>query len=145
MKTRVTYCSPCHWWKESMSERRVCRRPRNVILGSLSYLNLSLVCTYGTPIADPFTVDYFCADRDITTEEEDVILHLVGMIASAASVLRCLFRICRDLLRPPVRNVPCWNTRLRLRTRVRPRCFPNRFRHHVTSPFAEKFCPFNKI
>ena len=66
------------WWYRLA---HVCQRWRNVILGSASHLGLSLVCTYGTPVADmlehqppfPLVFDYFKATRDITTEDEEGI------------------------------------------------------------------------
>ena len=67
------------WW---YSLAHVCRRWRNIILGSASYLDLSLVCTFGTPVQDmlahsphlPLTVDYYEQDRDITTDDEEGII-----------------------------------------------------------------------
>ena len=67
------------WW---YGLAHVCRRWRNIILGSASYLDLSLVCTYGTPIADmlthsphlPLVVDYYERSRDITTDDEEGII-----------------------------------------------------------------------
>ena len=69
------------WW---YGLAHVCQRWRNVILGSASYLGVSLVCTVGTPVADmlahspPLTlvIDYFHRDRDITEDEEGAILAL---------------------------------------------------------------------
>ena len=69
------------WWYKLA---HVCRRWRNVILGSASYLGVSLVCTYGTPVADmlahspplPLVIDCFDEDRDITEDEEGAILAL---------------------------------------------------------------------
>ena len=51
------------WW---YNLAHVCQRWRNVILGSASYLGVSLVCTNGTPVADmlahspplPLVIDY---------------------------------------------------------------------------------------
>ena len=67
------------WW---YALAHVCRRWRNIILGSASYLGLSLLCTYGTPVADmlahspplPLVVGYFTKDRDLTTEDEEGII-----------------------------------------------------------------------
>ena len=67
------------WW---YGLAHVCRRWRNIILGSASYLDLSLVCTYGTPVADmlthsphlPLVVDYSERGRDITTDDEEGII-----------------------------------------------------------------------
>ncbi|KAF8489514.1 hypothetical protein F5888DRAFT_1160219 [Russula emetica] len=69
------------WWYQLA---HICRRWRNLILGSPSYLGLCLVCTYGTPVADmlahspplPLVIDYFDSDgnRDITAEDEEGIL-----------------------------------------------------------------------
>ena len=68
------------WW---YNLAHVCQRWRNVILGSASYLGVSLVCTFGTPVADmlahspplPLVIDYPDEDRDIT-EDEGAILAL---------------------------------------------------------------------
>ena len=64
------------WW---YSLAHVCRRRRNIILCSASYLDLSLVRTYGTRIADmlthsphlPLVIDY---GREITTDDEEGII-----------------------------------------------------------------------
>ena len=69
------------WW---YGLAHVCQRWRNVILGSASYLGVSLVCTYGTPVAVmlahspplPLVIDYSYGDRDITEDEEGAILTL---------------------------------------------------------------------
>ena len=69
------------WWYKLA---HVCRRWRNVILGSASYLGVSLVCTYGTPVADmlahspplPLVIDYSCVNRNNTEDEERAILAL---------------------------------------------------------------------
>ena len=66
------------WWYRLA---HVCQRWRSLILGSASYLRLSLVCTNGTPIesmlahlpALPLTIDYG-GERDITAEDEHAIL-----------------------------------------------------------------------
>jgi hypothetical protein len=65
------------WW---FKLAHVCRRWRNILLGSASYLGLCLVCTYGTPVADmlahspplPLIIDYF-NDNDITKKDEKAI------------------------------------------------------------------------
>src|SRR5713101_7503145 len=67
----------CWWYRLA----HVCPRWRNLILGSASYLGLSLVCTNGTPVETmlahspplPLTVDYGSED-DITAEDEEGIL-----------------------------------------------------------------------
>ena len=67
------------WWYKLT---QVCRRWRNVILESASFLDLRLVCTYGTPIADmlahspplPLVIDYPEVDWDITAEDEAGII-----------------------------------------------------------------------
>jgi hypothetical protein len=61
------------WW---YTLAHVCRRWRNVILRSASYLDLSLVCTKGTPVADmlafspplPLVIDHI---GHITAEDEE--------------------------------------------------------------------------
>ena len=67
------------WW---YALAHVCQRWRNIILGSATYLGLSLLCTYGTPVADllayspplPLIVGYFRSDREPTTEDEEGII-----------------------------------------------------------------------
>ena len=66
-----------NWW---YMLAHVCQRWRRVLLGSASYLELSLVCTNGTPVADmlvhspplPLLIDY--GSRDTATEDEDGII-----------------------------------------------------------------------
>ena len=67
------------WW---YGLAHVCRRWRNVIFGSASYLGVSLVCTFGTPVADmlahspplPLIIHYATKTRDITTDDEQGII-----------------------------------------------------------------------
>ena len=69
------------WWYKLT---HVCQRWRNVILGSASYLDLCLVCTFGTPVAHmlahspplPLVIDCIDLDRDITAKEEGIFLAL---------------------------------------------------------------------
>ena len=70
------------WWYELS---HVCQRWRRIILGSASYLGLSLVCTFGTPVADmlahspplPLDVDHFYDNVEIAAEDgEGAILAL---------------------------------------------------------------------
>ena len=76
------------WWYKLA---HVCQRWRNVVLGSASYLDISLVCTNGTPVADmmthsislPLVIDYFLdEDDDITTGDEEgaVVQLLLGCL-----------------------------------------------------------------
>src|SRR6267154_1340774 len=66
------------WWYQLA---HVCQRWRNLILGSASYLGLSLVCTNGTPVENmlahspplPLTVDYR-NKVGVTAEDEEGIL-----------------------------------------------------------------------
>ena len=66
------------WW---YSLAHVCQRWRNIVLGSASYLGLSLVCTNGTPVAKmlelspplPLTVNYH-SENGITAEDEEGLL-----------------------------------------------------------------------
>ena len=61
------------WWYKLT---HVCRRWRRLILASASYLGVSLVCTYGTPVANmlahsppfPLVVDYADERRGLTVE-----------------------------------------------------------------------------
>ena len=67
------------WWYKLT---HVCRRWRHLILESPSYLGLSLVCTWGTPVALmlahspslPIIIEYIDTNRDIAAEEEENIL-----------------------------------------------------------------------
>jgi hypothetical protein len=67
------------WWYKLA---HVCRRWRCLILTSASFLRLSLLCTYGTPVADmlahspplPLIIGYYDEDRDFTTEDEEGIM-----------------------------------------------------------------------
>ena len=69
------------WWYQLA---HVCQRWRNIILGSASYLHLSLVCTNGTPVASmlahspslPLTVDYRGEDGIAAEDEEGILLAL---------------------------------------------------------------------
>ena len=67
------------WW---YNLAHVCRRWRNIILGSASYLELSLVCTYGTPVADmlahspplPLAIEYRGRFGEMAAEDEEGII-----------------------------------------------------------------------
>ena len=67
------------WW---YALAHVCRRWRNIIHGSATYLGLSLLCTYGTPVAEmlansppfPLVIGYFIKGRELTTEDEEGII-----------------------------------------------------------------------
>ena len=69
------------WWHRLA---QVCQRWRNLILGSASYLRLSLVCTNGTPVENmlahspllPLTVDYRSEDYNSAEDEEGILLAL---------------------------------------------------------------------
>ena len=71
------------WWYQLA---QVCQRWRNLILGSSSYLRISLVCTNGTPVANmlahsplallPLTVDYVGQDGISAEDEEGILLAL---------------------------------------------------------------------
>src|SRR5579863_5631165 len=68
-----------HWWYKLA---QVCRRWRFLVLASASRLDLCLVCTYGTPVAEmlthspplPLAIDYVDGGRKITPEDEEGIL-----------------------------------------------------------------------
>ena len=67
------------WWYKLA---HVCQRWRNVLFWSASHLDLCLVCTYGTPVADmlahspllPLVMDYFNRDWETTAEDEEGII-----------------------------------------------------------------------
>ena len=64
------------WW---YNPSHVCQRWRRVILGSASYLELSLVCTKGTPVADmlvhspplSLVLEYIIENGDLVAEDEE--------------------------------------------------------------------------
>ena len=68
-----------YWWYQIA---HVCRKWRYLVLESASHLDLCLVCTYGTPVADvlahspplPLIIDYGDEDREVTTQVEERIL-----------------------------------------------------------------------
>jgi hypothetical protein len=72
-----------YWW---FKLSHVCRRWRNLILASSSYLGLCLVCTKGTPVADmlahslslPLVIDYSFEDPNINTEAEEGLILALG-------------------------------------------------------------------
>ena len=67
------------WWYKLS---HVCQRWRRIILGSASYLGISLVCTMGTPVADmlahspplPLVIDYINVNQDIAAEDEEGVI-----------------------------------------------------------------------
>jgi hypothetical protein len=67
------------WWYKLV---HVCRRWRHLVLASASYLRLSLLCTYGTSVAEmltyppalPLIIDYGDEDREVTAQDEEGIL-----------------------------------------------------------------------
>ena len=67
------------WWYELA---HVCQRWRDVLFGSAFHLDLCLVCTYGTPVADmlrhspplPLVMDYRTG-QEITAKDEEGIIH----------------------------------------------------------------------
>ena len=69
------------WWYKLA---HVCQRWRNIVLGSAAYLDVSLVCTKGTPVADmlanspplPLLIDYIPNDEITAEDEEGAILAL---------------------------------------------------------------------
>ena len=92
------------WWYKPA---QVCRRWRNLILASPIRLNLHLICTYGTPVADmlshspplPLVINYLDRDRERTAEDDDGILlalqhcnrvRRIGLVVPATNLLRPL-------------------------------------------------------
>ncbi|KAI0266299.1 hypothetical protein BGY98DRAFT_482263 [Russula aff. rugulosa BPL654] len=63
------------WWRSLI---QVCRRWRYLVLESASFLGLSLLCTYGTPVADmlaylpplPLIIDYHDLYDELTADDE---------------------------------------------------------------------------
>ena len=69
------------WWHRLA---QVCQRWWNLVLGSASFLCLSLICTHGTPVENmlahsphlPLTVDYSSEDGITAEDEEGILLAL---------------------------------------------------------------------
>jgi len=88
------------WWYKLA---HVCRRWRQLIFGSSSYLGLRLLCTHGTPVAEmlahsppfPLVIDYLNGERKITPDDKEGIL----------LALRHCDRVLRIRLRMPVANL----------------------------------------
>ena len=88
------------WW---YNLAKVCRKWRYLVLASAPDLGLSLVFSYGTPIADilayspslPLIVDYEDEDREVTPEDEEGIL----------LALRHHRRVCRIRLCMPASSL----------------------------------------
>ena len=67
------------WW---YNIAQVCRRWRFLVLASAPHLNLYLVCTFGTPVAEmlanspplPLAINYVDENRELTAEDERGIL-----------------------------------------------------------------------
>ena len=67
------------WWYKLA---QVCRRWRFLAFASAYRLDICLVCTYGTPVAEmvayspslPLAIDYVDQDREIAQEDEEGIL-----------------------------------------------------------------------
>ena len=85
------------WWYKLA---HVCPRWRNVVLGSVAYLGISLVCTNGTPVADilanspplPLVIDYSLNKyNNFTAEDEE----------GAILALKQYHRVCRVRLDMP--------------------------------------------
>jgi len=88
------------WWYKPV---QVCRRWRYLILASPARLDLHLICTYGTPVADmlaysppfPLIINYLDYGLDPSTEDEDAIL----------LALQCRDRVRRIGLSTPAPNL----------------------------------------
>jgi hypothetical protein len=68
------------WWYKLV---KVCRRWRCLILASPSYLDLCLLCTPGTPVAEmlehspsfPLVIYYYQPDHNLAQEDEEGLMH----------------------------------------------------------------------
>ena len=97
------------WW---YALAHVCQRWRNVILRSATYLGLSLLCTYGTPVANmlehspplPLVIGYFMKRRQLTTEDEEGIILALKQrervrrvrLSNAVTIMQKLFSVMDD-------------------------------------------------
>ena len=91
-----------HWWYKIA---HVCQRWRRLLLASASHLNLCLVCTYGTPVADmlahspslSIVIDYGDEEREVTRQDEEGIL----------LALRHRHQVCHIRLCMPISSIQC--------------------------------------
>jgi hypothetical protein len=103
------------WWYKLT---HVCQRWRNLILGSASYLDLSLVCTRCTPVADmlahslplPLDIDYPDKYHITTEEEEEAILALRQRDRVRRVRLRIPITNLQKLIVALTRNIQSYNT-----------------------------------
>ncbi len=92
-----------HWWYQLA---HVCQRWRILILGSASYLRLSLVCTNGMPVANmlahspslPLIVDYVGNDGITAEDEKGIMLALQQRHRVRHLRLRFPFWVLRKLV-----------------------------------------------
>jgi hypothetical protein len=96
------------WWYKPA---QVCQRWRNIILGSASYLGISLVSMIGTPVGDmmahspplPLVIDYFEKYREIAAkDEEGAVLALKKRDRVRCMCLRLPSRSLQKLIEPIV-------------------------------------------
>jgi len=86
--------SECWWYNLA----QVCRRWRFLVLASASHLNLYLVCTFGTPVAEmlanspplPLAINYVDENRELTTEDERGILFVLQRRRRIRHVRLCI-------------------------------------------------------
>jgi hypothetical protein len=92
------------WWYSLV---QVCRRWRYLVLESASFLGLSLLCTYGTPVADmlayllplPLIIDYNEQYDELTADDEaEIILALRHYDRIRCIRLMESFRVLQRLL-----------------------------------------------
>ena len=131
----------------------ICQRWRRVILGSAPYLGLSLVCTYGTPVADmlahslplPLDFDYFDEGVGISAEEEEgAILALkqynrvrrVRLGMPVTSLQKLIMSMDDEYPILEVLEHLIISRPLTVRTRVRSANFPKRFKHRIYATFT---------
>jgi len=101
------------WW---YTLAHVCQRWRNLVLGSASYLDLCLVCTFGMPVADmlahspplPLIIDYFVPSpplpRNCPVDDGD-ISRITAEEKGIIFALKQRDRIRRVRLRVPASNL----------------------------------------
>ena len=96
------------WWYRLV---QVCRRWRYLVLESASSLDLSLLCTYGTPIADilahsprlPLILDYYDLYDYITADDELGIIFALkhrDRVRAASASCNLVPTSCRSSSRP---------------------------------------------
>ena len=114
VEDNVRDCYRHRWWYRLA---HICRRWRGLILSFSSYLGLSLVCTYGTPVSDmlanspplPLVINFFDLDRDITGEDEEAVILALKRRRDRIRRIRVLALDLQKFAMAMEGNIQSWN------------------------------------